>query len=167
MWCLSRRTGMKEDRPLLPSSQEVVKHRQANIREREQIVSRIQMQKHSSHNSLKISTSILQTTSPVSTTSAHQDPCLLLNCQFGSSCVILEDGLPRCSCFINCSVEGTSILEKLDETSIASSNGVTDITVCGSDLKIYPSLCEMRRQACKTQIELRPRPLELCEGGLT
>ena len=75
------------------------------------------------------------------------DPCLLMNCEFGSSCVILDDGLPRCSCPLNCS------------------DKAEDEPVCASDLKMYQSECSMSREACQRQVELRLRPLELCEGN--
>ena len=77
------------------------------------------------------------------------DPCLIMNCEFGSNCVILEDGLPRCSCTLNCTEEKHSTEP-----------------VCASDLKMYPSECAMNREACQRQVELRLRPLELCEGEL-
>ena len=36
--------------------------------------------------------------------------------------------------------------------------------VCGSDLKIYPSECALRMEACQRQEELRLRPIQLCQG---
>lgn len=37
--------------------------------------------------------------------------------------------------------------------------------VCGSDLRIYSSLCAMKMEACQRQQELRLRPLDLCQGS--
>lgn len=73
------------------------------------------------------------------------DPCNVMNCEFGSTCLILEDGLPRCSCTLNCTAHQLE-------------------PVCASDLKMYSSECAMNREACQRQVELRLRPLELCEG---
>ena len=36
--------------------------------------------------------------------------------------------------------------------------------MCGSDLRLYPSECELRREACERQQPLNPRPLVLCQG---
>jgi agrin len=56
-----------------------------------------------------------------------------------------EDGYPRCTCQVDCAhIPGSPI--------------------CASDLKLYSNECEMRREACHRQTELRPRPMELCEG---
>ncbi|XP_047735915.1 agrin [Hyalella azteca] len=75
------------------------------------------------------------------------DPCILMNCEFGSKCVILDDGLPRCSCPLDCTQE----------------EFVSTDPVCASDLKMYSNECAMNREACQRQVELRLRPLELCE----
>ncbi|CAG7786347.1 unnamed protein product [Allacma fusca] len=70
--------------------------------------------------------------------------CDSIRCDFGAMCELGEDGFPRCTCQFNC--------------SSAPGN-----PVCGSDLKLYLNDCEMRREGCHRQTELRPRPMELCE----
>ena len=72
--------------------------------------------------------------------------CEAIRCDFGAVCELGEDGFPRCTCQFNCS------------TAVANS-------VCGSDLKLYVNDCVMRREGCHRQTELRPRPMELCEGA--
>ncbi|CAL4084615.1 unnamed protein product, partial [Meganyctiphanes norvegica] len=72
------------------------------------------------------------------------DVCAGMTCEYGSTCTVLEDGLPRCSCSLDCTeAPGTP--------------------VCASDLKMYPNECVMIREGCQRQVELRLRPLELCE----
>lgn len=75
------------------------------------------------------------------------DVCATMTCEYGSTCTVLEDGLPRCSCRLDCT-------------------NVPQSPVCASDLKMYPSECLMNREGCQRQVELRLRPLELCEGSL-
>ncbi|KAB7496786.1 Tomoregulin-2, partial [Armadillidium nasatum] len=72
------------------------------------------------------------------------DPCTIMSCEFGSTCVVMADGLPRCTCTLDCT------------------EAIKD-PVCASDLKMYPNECTMNREACQRQVELRLRPLELCE----
>ena len=72
--------------------------------------------------------------------------CESIRCDHDAVCELAEDGFPRCTCTFNCTVlPGTP-------------------RICASDLKLYNSDCEMRREACHRQTELRPRPMELCEG---
>ncbi|CAL8148206.1 unnamed protein product [Orchesella dallaii] len=83
-----------------------------------------------------------------STIYSHSQPkpkmCETIRCDFGAICELGEDGFPRCTCQFNC--------------TFAPGN-----PVCASDLKLYVTECEMRREACHRQTELRPRPMELCE----
>ncbi|XP_066971041.1 LOW QUALITY PROTEIN: agrin-like [Macrobrachium rosenbergii] len=72
------------------------------------------------------------------------DVCASMTCEYGSTCTVLADGLPRCSCRLDCS-------------------NVPQNPVCASDLKMYSSECLMIREGCQRQVELRLRPLELCE----
>ncbi|XP_069945770.1 agrin isoform X4 [Cherax quadricarinatus] len=74
----------------------------------------------------------------------HGDVCTGMTCEYGSTCTVLGDGLPRCSCRLDCST-------------------VPQSPVCASDLKMYSSECLMIREGCQRQVELRLRPLELCE----
>ncbi|XP_035709385.1 agrin isoform X4 [Folsomia candida] len=70
--------------------------------------------------------------------------CDSIHCEHGSVCEIGGDSYPRCTCQFNCTFAPGS-------------------PICASDLKLYPTDCEMRREACHRQTELRPRPMELCE----
>lgn len=73
--------------------------------------------------------------------------CESIRCDYDALCEIGQDGFPRCTCQFSCN--GT--------------NSNTGGPVCASDLKLYPNECEMKREACHRQTELRPRPMELCE----
>ncbi|ODN03364.1 Agrin [Orchesella cincta] len=79
---------------------------------------------------------------------SHNQPkpkmCETIRCDFGAICELGDDGFPRCTCQFNCTFAPGS-------------------PVCASDLKLYVTECEMRREACHRQTELRPRPMELCE----
>jgi len=77
----------------------------------------------------------------------HVNPkvCESIRCEYGAICEMGDDGYPRCTC----------------QTDCAHSPGNS---ICASDLKLYANECEMRREACHRQTELRPRPMELCEG---
>ena len=84
-----------------------------------------------------------------SASSAHKSRlCDSIRCDYNAVCEVVEDGFPRCTCQFNCSLHH-------DRSR-----------VCASDLKLYPNECEMRKEACHRQTELRPRPMELCEGVL-
>lgn len=71
--------------------------------------------------------------------------CDSIRCEFGAICEIGEDSYPRCTCQSNCTTHAGP-------------------PICASDLKLYSTECEMRKEACHRQTELRPRPMELCEG---
>ncbi|XP_054266356.1 agrin-like [Macrosteles quadrilineatus] len=78
-------------------------------------------------------------------TDTPREACSDIRCDYDATCELGADGFPRCSCTMNCSQEPTS-------------------PVCGSDLRIYPSMCAMKMEACQRQEELRLRPLDLCQG---
>uniref|UniRef100_A0A0P4WLK2 Kazal-like domain-containing protein n=1 Tax=Scylla olivacea TaxID=85551 RepID=A0A0P4WLK2_SCYOL len=82
---------------------------------------------------------------PVGQQGGEGDVCSGMTCEYGSTCTVLRDGLPRCSCKLDCS-------------------NVPQSPVCASDLKMYSNECLMIREGCQRQVELRLRPLELCEG---
>lgn len=85
------------------------------------------------------------------TTTHEREICKDIHCDFEATCELGPDKFPRCSC-------------KFDCASIPPENM---ISVCGSDLKIYSSICAMKMEACQRQQELRLRPLDLCQGSIT
>ncbi|XP_043517469.1 agrin-like isoform X1 [Frieseomelitta varia] len=90
----------------------------------------------------------LATTAVDVTSTQVREACKNINCDFEATCELGPDDYPRCSC-------------KFDCASISQENMRP---VCGSDLRTYSSLCAMKMEACQRQQELRPRPLELCQG---
>ncbi|XP_012134938.1 agrin isoform X3 [Megachile rotundata] len=90
----------------------------------------------------------LATTAVDVTSTQVREACKNINCDFEATCELGPDEYPRCSC-------------KFDCASISPENMRA---VCGSDLRTYSSLCAMKMEACQRQQELRPRPLELCQG---
>ena len=91
----------------------------------------------------------LATTAVDVTSTQVREACKNINCDFEATCELGPDDYPRCSC-------------KFDCASISQENMRP---VCGSDLRTYSSLCAMKMEACQRQQELRPRPLELCQGS--
>lgn len=90
-----------------------------------------------------------QTESPDKTpVSAEREACKDIHCDYEATCELGPDNFPRCSCLFDCSV--------------ATSKGTKP--VCASDLRMYPSMCAMKLEACQRQEELRLRPMELCQG---
>lgn len=85
------------------------------------------------------------------TSTQEREACKDIHCDFEATCELGPDKFPRCSCRFDCA-------------AIAQENMQT---VCGSDLRTYPSLCAMKMEACQRQQELRIRPLDLCQGPLT
>lgn len=81
---------------------------------------------------------------------AKREACRDIHCDFEATCELGPDNFPRCTCQFDCA--GAALL--------ASSK-----PVCASDLRMYPSLCEMKMEACQRQEELRLRPLDLCQGS--
>lgn len=82
------------------------------------------------------------------TSTQEREACKDIHCDFEATCELGPDRFPRCSCRFDCA-------------SIPPENMRA---VCGSDLRIYSSLCAMKMEACQRQQELRLRPLDLCEG---
>lgn len=91
----------------------------------------------------------LATTAVDVTSTQVREACKNINCDFEATCELGPDDYPRCSC-------------KFDCASISQENMRP---VCGSDLRTYSSLCAMKMEACQRQQELRPRPLDLCQGS--
>ena len=84
--------------------------------------------------------------------------CTSETCRFGAVCTFaISGGSVGCSC------------SHMDNCTEAISNDVRKHVekeeVCGSDLRMYPSTCHMRRRACQTQTDIRPRPKRMCKGG--
>lgn len=73
-------------------------------------------------------------------------PCQDLRCEHGATCTLGEDGGPLCACLLDCSG--------------APGPG----PICGSDLRLHNNTCAMRLEACRSQHEIRLRPLDLCRG---
>ncbi|GJQ68230.1 hypothetical protein Trydic_g10765 [Trypoxylus dichotomus] len=78
---------------------------------------------------------------------AEKEACRDIHCDYEATCELGPDNFPRCICQFDCT--DASLHPK---------------PVCASDLRIYPSLCAMKMEACQRQEELRLRPLELCQG---
>nr|XP_024219435.1 agrin-like isoform X3 [Halyomorpha halys] len=73
-----------------------------------------------------------------------EEACRGVRCQFSATCELDPSGYPRCACRFSCPPGGQP--------------------VCGSDLVLYQSKCDMEAAACAKQIEIRIRPLDLCQG---
>ncbi|KAG5885807.1 hypothetical protein JTB14_001416 [Gonioctena quinquepunctata] len=78
----------------------------------------------------------------------EKEACKDIHCDFEATCELGPDNFPRCTCQFDC----------------ASALSSASKPVCASDLRIYPSLCAMKMEACQRQEELRLRPLDLCQG---
>lgn len=90
-------------------------------------------------------------TMTIDVTTAHErEACKDIHCDFEATCELGPDKFPRCSCKFDC--------DKIPTDNM--------ITVCGSDLKLYSSICAMKMEACQRQQELRLRPLDLCQGSI-
>lgn len=85
----------------------------------------------------------------VAATAMEREACRDIHCDFEATCELGPDGYPRCTCQFDCT----------NAALLASSK-----PVCASDLRMYPSLCAMKMEACQRQEELRLRPLDLCQG---
>ncbi|KAK0395945.1 hypothetical protein QR680_001503 [Steinernema hermaphroditum] len=70
----------------------------------------------------------------------NADSCSNVRCGYGQHCI---NGV--CSCAEHC-----------EETA-------SDAALCGSDGKLYPSLCHLERAACKTKTVIRQLPLQECQ----
>lgn len=79
------------------------------------------------------------------------EACRDIRCDYEATCELGTDGFPRCSCVFDC---GAPLWAN------AGPRGA----VCASNQRMYPSLCDMKRDGCQRQEELRLRPLDLCKG---
>ncbi|XP_022661641.1 agrin-like isoform X4 [Varroa destructor] len=106
---------------------------------------------YSSECKLKMASCINQKRIYVDTTGACDtaDPCAEKECQFGAECKVRLDGKSaECVCPERC-------------TSYGDSKGSRP--VCGSDGKDYPSVCELRRTACKEMREISVKYQGSCD----
>ncbi|KPI94910.1 Agrin [Papilio xuthus] len=70
--------------------------------------------------------------------------CARVRCAYEATCAV-QAGQPRCACLFDCAAAAPA-------------------PVCASDLRLYPTLCHMKLEACRRQEDLRLRPLALCKG---
>uniref|UniRef100_A0A8D0CD03 Agrin n=1 Tax=Scleropages formosus TaxID=113540 RepID=A0A8D0CD03_SCLFO len=81
-----------------------------------------------------------------------KDPCSEVTCSYGSTCVQSSDGQSaKCMCPLSC-------------------EGQREQVVCGSDGKDYPSECELNKQACASQKNIRKQhagPCDPCKNNQT
>lgn len=85
----------------------------------------------------------------VSNVNSEKEACKDIHCDFEATCELGKENFPRCTCQFDCAAAELQSPPK---------------PICASDLRIYPSLCAMKMEACQSQKELRLRPLELCQG---
>ncbi|XP_060804776.1 agrin [Amyelois transitella] len=81
---------------------------------------------------------------------ASKAVCARVQCAYEATCAVDSHGQPRCACLFDCAAAAAAT------TSAAP--------VCASDLRLYPTLCHMKLEACRRQEDLRLRPLALCRG---
>ncbi|XP_039761430.1 agrin-like isoform X2 [Pararge aegeria] len=74
--------------------------------------------------------------------------CARVQCAYEATCAVDGNGQPRCACLFDC----------------AAAAAAASAPVCASDLRMYPTLCHMKLEACRRQEDLRLRPLALCRG---
>ncbi|GBP15556.1 Agrin [Eumeta japonica] len=74
--------------------------------------------------------------------------CARVQCAYEATCAVDSNGQPRCACLFDC----------------AAATASSSTPVCASDLRLYPTLCHMKLEACRRQEDLRLRPLPLCRG---
>ncbi|CAB3240060.1 unnamed protein product [Arctia plantaginis] len=76
--------------------------------------------------------------------------CARVQCAYEATCAVDSNGQPRCACLFDCAA--------------AAAAAASSTPVCASDLRLYPTLCHMKLEACRRQEDLRLRPLALCRG---
>ncbi|XP_053616834.1 agrin-like [Plodia interpunctella] len=76
---------------------------------------------------------------------ASKAVCARVQCAYEATCAVDGNGQPRCACLFDCAAAAAA-------------------PVCASDLRLYPTLCHMKLEACRRQEDLRLRPLALCRG---
>ncbi|XP_041975389.1 agrin-like isoform X3 [Aricia agestis] len=74
--------------------------------------------------------------------------CARVQCAYEATCSVDASGQPRCACLFDC----------------AAAAAAQSAPVCASDMRMYPTLCHMKLEACRRQEDLRLRPLALCRG---
>ncbi|KAE8751005.1 hypothetical protein FOCC_FOCC002433 [Frankliniella occidentalis] len=84
-------------------------------------------------------------------TAERAEACKDIRCDYDATCELGTDGFPRCSCVFDC---GAALWL----------NAGPQGPVCASNQRMYPSLCDMKREGCQRQEELRLRPMDLCKG---
>ncbi|KAL0851118.1 hypothetical protein ABMA28_006986 [Loxostege sticticalis] len=77
--------------------------------------------------------------------------CARVQCAYEATCAVDASGQPRCACLFDCA-------------AAAAAAAASSAPVCASDLRLYPTLCHMKLEACRRQEDLRLRPLPLCRG---
>ncbi|KAG5835626.1 hypothetical protein ANANG_G00246010 [Anguilla anguilla] len=76
---------------------------------------------------------------------ALKDPCSEVTCSYGSTCAQSSDGLSaKCMCPLSCGAPA-------------------EPPVCGSDGRDYPSECELHKQACAEQKNIRKQHQGPCD----
>lgn len=77
-----------------------------------------------------------------------KNPCLGKICNFGATCQPSLDGSEaRCQCPTECYRYGDNVGSK---------------PVCGSDGKDYPNMCEMKKEACNSLLDIRVKYYGKC-----
>jgi len=78
-----------------------------------------------------------------------KDPCVELDCKFGSDCIRSRDGKKaECICPEKCYTYGDNVGSR---------------PVCGSDGRDYPNDCEMRRRSCSLNISVEAKFTGKCD----
>src|SRR5688572_13496347 len=80
--------------------------------------------------------------------------CHEIHCDYGAVCEVGADGFPRCTCHFNCTFGGGGG-GGAAATMAMMAPGTRFEPVCASDLRLYPSECDMLKEGCQRQRELR------------
>ncbi|XP_042234515.1 uncharacterized protein LOC121874461 [Homarus americanus] len=78
----------------------------------------------------------------------EEEPCEQQFCAWGGECVTDEEGVATCACPTTCPPPSS-----------------TTSPVCGTDGNTYPTICELRRHACRNQREIRIRHSGSCDDA--
>lgn len=92
-----------------------------------------------------VTSDVTNASTEVVSNTIEKEACKDIHCFYEATCELGPDNFPRCTCQFDCSSQGGK-------------------PVCASDLRLYPSVCAMKMEACQRQEELRLRPLDLCQG---